>query len=230
MDLLCLFGPASRSGFRRVQVLNAATRLVEKGELMKIRALFLGVALPLAFAADANATIIGSTYEFSTSVTGSTQISPLGGPTVHTDPANPGFCVGPPVACDQGAGVSGSFAFSTTANPDVDRITFTFFGSTDFAPGTFTISLGNFVTTDGQIITGVTYNSGNLFEGNFTSVAFNGTTATFTGSTGTVYDAIGGSTVAFDVATRQVPEPATLALFGTGLLALAARRRRRNRA
>src|SRR5438132_11658861 len=79
---------------------------------MRIRASYLAAALALAFAPAANATIVGSTYNFTTSVTGNTQISPLGGPTLHTDPANPGFCVGPPVACSTGSGVSGSFAFA----------------------------------------------------------------------------------------------------------------------
>ena len=66
---------------------------------MRIRAPYLAAALSVAFAANANATIVGSTYDFTTSVTGNTQIAPLGGPTSHTDPANPGFCVGPPVDC-----------------------------------------------------------------------------------------------------------------------------------
>ena len=61
---------------------------------MIIRASYVAAALSLAFAPNANATIVGSTYDFTTSVTGNTQISPLGGPTSHTDPANPGFCVG----------------------------------------------------------------------------------------------------------------------------------------
>ena len=82
---------------------------------MRIRTSYLAAALSVAFAANANATIVGSTYDFTTSVSGNTQISPLGGSTSHTDPANPGFCVGPPVACGAGAGVSGSFAFTQTA-------------------------------------------------------------------------------------------------------------------
>src|SRR5258705_13787084 len=115
---------------------------------MRIRASYFAAALAFAFAPNANATIVGSTYDFTTSVTGNTQISPLGGPTLHTDPANPGFCVGPPVACGSGQGVSGSFAFSTVT-PTQDHITFTFFGSTAGAgPGSFTIDLGHFPTTD----------------------------------------------------------------------------------
>src|SRR5687768_11570698 len=116
---------------------------MEGEDSMKVR-LLLAMVLSLAFAANANATIIGATYDFSTSATGSTQIDPLGNPPgLHTDPANPGFCVGPPLLCGQGAGLSGSFAFSNVAQ-DLDRITFSFFGSTDFAAGTFTINLGNF--------------------------------------------------------------------------------------
>src|ERR1051325_1258722 len=90
-------------------------------------------ALSLA-ATSAYADIVGSTFDFSTSTTGATQI---GAPTgSFTDPANPGFCVGPPVACGQGAGVSGSFTF-TDVNTTTSTIAFTFFGSTSNAPGTF---------------------------------------------------------------------------------------------
>jgi hypothetical protein len=173
---------------------------------MRIRASYIAAALSFAFGPVANATIVGSTYDFTTSVTGNTQISPLGGPTLHTDPANPGFCVGPPVACGAGSGVSGSFSF-TTVSPTLDRITFTYFGSTAGAgPGSFTIDLGNFVTKDGEAITGVTLFSGSL-PGATTSVTFNGTDARFTETTGGDYDAIGGTTVAFNVTTRAVPGP-----------------------
>ena len=190
-----------------------------------VRTLVLGAAVTLVFAGNASATIIAATYDFTTSTTGAIQISPFGGPTTHTDPANPGFCVGPPVACASGSGVSGSFAFSNVG-PNLDRITFTFFGSTDPVPGTFAIQLGNFSTVDGEVITGVTYNAGNFAAGDFTSVTFDGVNALFTGSTASGFNAIGGGTVSFNVATRQAPEPATLLLFGLGALGAGVYRRR----
>lgn len=196
---------------------------------MRMRALYLGTALSVVMAASANATIVGSTYDFTASATGGTAILATNG--TYTDPANPGFCVGPPTACASGAGLSGAFTFAKVS-PTSDTITFTFFGGTSGSVGTFAIDLGNFKTTDGESITDVTYASGNLTIGSFTSVTWNGTDAVFTGSGNPNYGALGGQSVVFDVATSgaSVPEPASLTLFGTALLAFgafAALRRRR---
>jgi hypothetical protein len=139
------------------------------------------LVLSLLFVPRADAALITATYDFTTSVTGSVLIDPLGGPTEFTDPANAGFCVGPPLACASGSGVSGSFAFADVT-PILSTITFTFFGSTDGAAGTFAINLGNFATTDGATIAGVTYSFGNLNVGDFTSVIWDGTNALFTGT------------------------------------------------
>src|SRR6267378_1942460 len=173
---------------------------------MRIRASYFAAALALAFAPNANATIVGSTYNFSSSVTGNTQISPLGPQGAFT--SGPGFCVGPPVNCGGGQGVSGSFAFATVS-PTLDTITFSYFGSTAGAgPGSFSIDLGNFVTTNGEAITGVTLASGSL-GGATTSVTFNGTDAIFTETTGTNYNALGGNFLVFNATTTgpRVPEP-----------------------
>ena len=140
--------------------------------------------------------------------------------------------MGPPVACGSGSGVSGSFAFADVT-PVLSTMTFTFFGSTTgAAAGTFVLDLGNFVTTDGSTIANVSYSSGNLFSGDFTSVSWDGTNALFTGTATNGFNAIGGRSVVFNVemVPAEVPEPATLTLAGMALagFAIAARRRRRS--
>lgn len=186
----------------------------------------LGAAISFAFAGAANATIVGSTYDFSASATGNTTISAPTG--TYTDPSNPGFCVGPLLACGSGSGVSGSFNFGNSS-PNVDTITFSFYGSTFGAgPGSFTIDLGNFHTTDGETIQGVSFGSGSL-GGASISNSWNGTDALFTFNTSSDFNAIGGNYVTFNVSTKSVPEPAPLLLMGTGLMGLGFVKRRRNR-
>lgn len=174
------------------------------------------IALAVSAATPASAHLVGATYDFSASTTGNTTIfAPAG---TFTDPANAGFCIGPPLACGDNAGVSGSFSFADVS-PNMSTITFGFSGSTDGAgPGSFTIDLSNFITTDGEKITGITYASGNLLEGNFTNVVWDGKTASFGGFTTGDYSAVGGVNVVFDVTTSSVPEPATWALMTMGFL------------
>jgi hypothetical protein len=75
----------------------------------------------------------------------------------------------------------------------MSTITFTFFGSTFPETGTFSIDLSNFRGVN-NVVTGVTYDHGNFFQGDFSHVTFDGTTAVFTGTTtGSGFNAIGGT-------------------------------------
>jgi hypothetical protein len=186
---------------------------------MWMRASYIAAALSVAFGpVVANATIVDSTYDSGTTTTGNTLISAIGG--THTDPANPKFCVGSFTVepdCANNHGVSGSFTFAQVT-PTLDTITFTYFGSTsDAGPGSFDIALGNFLTTDGEVIASITYASGTL-DGATASVTWDGTEAHFTETTGSDYNAINGRSVVLDVETRSVPGP----IVGAGLPGLVA--------
>ena len=180
-----------------------------------MRVVQFAAVLALAFASDSMASLIGSTYTFSDSTTGATTIVGTG----------PGFCIGPNEDNCHDSGLFGGFSFADL-DPTDGTITFSFSGSTDETNGSFMIDLNNLTTPDGSIITGITYGSGNLLEGDFSAVTWDGTNAAFTGTADGGYDAVqdGGVNIVFDVALQpaaSAPEPASIWLSGLGLAGLA---------
>jgi hypothetical protein len=187
---------------------------------MKIVSSCLVAGLALAFAPNANATIVGSTYDFSTSQTGNTVLAPAPtAPTLVTGNP-PAFCVGSTSvapACGANSGVTVIPSFSTVS-PTLDQITVFGAGSTAGAgPGSFDLDLANFVTTDGEHVTGVSLAS-NTIGGATITETFNGSAIILTFTTTSDFNALGGASAVFNVATQPVPAP----LIGHGLLALLA--------
>ena len=187
---------------------------------MSIRLSYFAAALSLAFASNANADIVGSTYNFSASETGNTVISATAG--TFTDPVNPGFCVGSTSvapACGANSGVSGAIGFAASS-PTLDKITFGFAGSTAGAgTGSFTIDLGHFINLHGETILGITLASSTLGGATITD-SWNGTDGLFHFSTTSDFNALGGANAIFNVQVASTPLPAALPLFVSGLGAM----------
>jgi hypothetical protein len=173
----------------------------------------LAAVFCLLSATAAKATLVG-TYNTTSSTTGSVAFSGAPGPGPFTvGGAGPAFCID-----GDGCVTSGLFGSVSVTGT---MVAFTFFGSTVGENGSFTINLTNL----NNAITGVTLASGSLIDGMF---GLSGSTAhsiSFTGSTTTLFNGVGGRTVVFDV--TSVPEPSSVVLLLTifaGLIIVARRR------
>ncbi len=153
--------------------------------------------MSLLLASTATAGLTGSTYNFSTSETGTVTIAPLGAGGSFTAPAGPAFCVGPNTNGCVTSGLAGSISISNT------QVIFSFAGSTNAATGTFVLNLTGFVPPN---ITNVTLNSGSLLAGTFGLTSFTSNSMVFTGAVNDgSFSAINGRTIIFDVATLATP-------------------------
>lgn len=176
----------------------------------------LAATLCLFSASNASAALSG-TFSASGSTSGNTVMTGLNPGPYTVGVSGPGFCVGPPNACSSGSGLSGSVSLTGT------QVTYGFAGSTAGAgPGSFTISLTGFTTP----ITNVTLASGSL-GGATISETFTSSSITFTATTGSDYNAIGGTSIVFNVTTAAVPEPSSIILLGTIVAGAIAIKRRR---
>ena len=174
----------------------------------------LVAVLCLLSATNANAALSGS-FNANESTTGNVVITGFSSGPFTVGAGGPGYCVGPPNACGSGHGVSGSTSVTGT------QVSYTFFGSTSGAgPGSFTVNLTGFTGS----ISSFTFVSGSLGGGALT-FSHTSNSLTFTETTGSDFNAIGGDTIVFNVAT--VPEPGSMVLFGTVLVGLAAFVKRR---
>lgn len=193
-----------------------ALALVRKRPVAQLLGIAVAAAFFLLSASTAKANLIGS-YNVSTGTTGTVSMTSVPGPgpySVGTTNAF-SFCID-----GNGCGSTGLDGFVTVTSTSVQ---FYFVGSTVSENGTFTIDLTGF----GNRITGVTYGSGSLLAGSLGLTSFDGSSMLFTGSTSTLFYAVGGRTITFNV--TSVPEVSSgILLFSIllpGLLLVAWRRK-----
>jgi hypothetical protein len=175
----------------------------------------IALAVLFSFAPLARAGLLGSPVNLNTSETGTVTINPLGGPFASTvgSSAEYSFCVGPNA---DNCATSGLYVLVDISDT---QVSFTFFGGTDPATGTFVAQLSGFNTA----ITNVTYGSGAIGAGSFGLTSFTNNSMTFTGTVNSGSFAGGGAPVVFNVTTQSVPatplpSSAILGIVGLGVL------------
>jgi len=190
-----------------MQLRTTAVRTTSRGKAIWTAA--IAATLCLFSATNASAALSGTYNANGTTSGGASLNGPAVGPYTVLG-ASPGFCLGPPLGCAGGNGVSGSMAVTGS------QVTFTFFGTTNSYAGSFTINLTNFTSP----ITGVSYVGGDFNNAADTTITqgFTPTSLSFTFATAANgFDAFNGQTVTFNVATTAaaVPEPSSIILLTT---------------
>ncbi len=175
----------------------------------------MALAVLFSFAPLARAGLLGSPVNLNTSETGTVTINPLGGPFASTVGAGAEYdvCIGPN---SDNCVTSGLEVFVDISDT---QVSFTFFGSTNPATGTFVLQLSGFNTP----ITNVAYSSGALGTGSFGLTSFTSSSMTFTGTINSGSFAAGGAPVVFNingplVPPTPLPSSAILGLVGLGVL------------